>query len=98
MHERNKSEVCSRRCGSATGLVCMSVHQLNGVEISAVDEGIAFVTHAPQNTCYPRHDRTLGATMNRLSSALGSDAMGDRLREFTPDMKRLFRKHAPRRS
>jgi hypothetical protein len=57
----------------------------------------ALLTSALQNAYYPRHDRTLGATMNRFSGALSSDAIGDLLREFTPDMKRLFRKHAPRK-
>ena len=35
--------------------------------------------------------------MNRFSGALSSDATGDLLREFTPDMKRLFHKHAPKK-
>ena len=35
--------------------------------------------------------------MNRLSGALISDAIGDLQREFTPDMKRLFRRHAPKK-
>jgi hypothetical protein len=34
--------------------------------------------------------------MNRFGGALSSDAVGNLLREFTPDMKRLFRKHAPK--
>ncbi len=34
--------------------------------------------------------------MNRFGGALSSDVIGDLLREFTPDLKRLFRKHAPR--
>lgn len=49
-----------------------------------------------QNAYYPRHDRSFGDTMNRFGGALSSDAIGDLLREFTPDMKRLFRKHAPK--
>jgi len=57
----------------------------------------ALFTSALENAYYPRHDRTLGATMNRFTGALSSDAIGDLLREFTPDMKRLFRKHAPRK-
>jgi hypothetical protein len=57
----------------------------------------ALFTSSLQNTYYPRHDRTLGDTMNRFSGALGSDAIGDLLREFTPEMKRLFRKHAPKK-
>jgi len=55
------------------------------------------LTSALQNSYYPRHDRTFGDTMNRFSGALSSDVIGDLLREFTPDMKRLFRKHAPKR-
>jgi hypothetical protein len=54
----------------------------------------ALFTSALQNAYYPRHDRTLGDTMNRFGGALSSDAIGDLLREFAPDMKRLFRKHA----
>jgi hypothetical protein len=57
----------------------------------------ALFTSALQNAYYPRHDRTFGDTMNRFSGALSSDAIGDLLREFTPDMKRLFRKHAPKK-
>ena len=55
----------------------------------------ALFSSALQNSYYPRHDRNLGDTMNRFSGALSSDAIDDLLREFTPDMKRLFRKHAP---
>jgi hypothetical protein len=36
--------------------------------------------------------------MNRFSGALSSDAVGDLLREFTPDMKRLFENMRPRKS
>jgi hypothetical protein len=53
------------------------------------------LTGALQNSYYPRHDRTFGDTMNRFSGALSSDVIGDLLLEFTPDMKRFFRKHAP---
>ena len=57
----------------------------------------ALFSSALQNSYYPRHDRNLGDTMNRFSGALSSDAIDDLLREFTPDMKRLFRKHAPKK-
>ena|ERR1700688_4414610 len=56
----------------------------------------ALFTSALQNSYYPKHDRNFGETMNRFSGALSSDAVGNLLREFTPDMKRLFRKHAPK--
>ena len=52
---------------------------------------------ALQNAYYPKPDRTFGDTMNRFGGALSSDAIGNLLREFTPDMKRLFRKHAPKK-
>jgi len=55
------------------------------------------LTSALQNSYYPRHDRTFGDTMNRFGGALSSDVIEDLLREFTPDMKRLFRKHAPKK-
>jgi hypothetical protein len=58
--------------------------------------GVLF-TSALQNGYYPRHDRTFGETMNRFSGALSSDVIGDLLREFTPDMKRFVRRHAPKR-
>ena len=57
----------------------------------------ALFSSALQNSYYPRHDRSLADTMNRFSGALSSDAVSDLLREFTPDMKSLFRKHAPKK-
>jgi hypothetical protein len=58
--------------------------------------GALFVS-ALQNSYYPSQDRNFGATMNRFGGALSSDAIDNLLREFTPDMKRLFRKHAPQK-
>jgi hypothetical protein len=57
----------------------------------------ALLSSALQNAYYPRDDQTLGDTMNRFGGALSSDAITDLLREFAPDMKRLFRKHAPKK-
>jgi hypothetical protein len=57
----------------------------------------ALFTSSLQNSYYPRHDRTFGDTMSRFGGALSSDVIGDLLREFSPDMKRLFRKHAPKK-
>src|SRR6266849_2631691 len=37
----------------------------------------ALLTNALQNSYYPRHDRTLGDTMNRFGGALSSDVIGD---------------------
>jgi hypothetical protein len=70
----------------------------NGNSTSNASEFLgALFTSALQNAYYPRHDRTFGDTMNRFGGALSSDAIGNLLREFTPDMKRIFRKHAPKK-
>jgi hypothetical protein len=57
----------------------------------------ALLASAVQNSYYPRHDRTFPDTMNRYGAALGSDTLSNLLREFTPDIKRFFRKHAPKK-
>jgi hypothetical protein len=48
-----------------------------------------------QNAYYPRGERSFGNTMNRFAGALGSDATSNILREFWPDIRRIFRKHEP---
>jgi hypothetical protein len=55
----------------------------------------ALFTSSLQNAYYPQHERSLGDTMNRFAGALGSDATSNILREFWPDIRRIFRKHAP---
>ena len=57
----------------------------------------ALFTSSLQNSYYPRPDRNVGETMNRFTGALISDATGNLLREFTPDLKHFFRKHAPKK-
>jgi hypothetical protein len=48
-----------------------------------------------QNAYYPEADRGFAKTMTRFVGALGSDASTNLLREFWPDMRRIFRKHEP---
>lgn len=55
----------------------------------------ASFTSSLQNAYYPRPDRTLSGTMNRFVGALSGDATTNILKEFTPDLKRLFHKHCP---
>jgi hypothetical protein len=55
----------------------------------------ALFTSSLENAYYPQHDRGFGETMSRFIGALGSDATSNVLREFWPDIKRIFRKHAP---
>jgi hypothetical protein len=57
----------------------------------------ALSTSALQNVYYPRHYRTLDDTISRFTGALSSDATSAILREFTPDLKRFFNRHCPRR-
>jgi hypothetical protein len=91
-----KRKLFSRAWYSATRVVITKNDKGAGTFNTSEFLGALF-SSALQNTYYPRHDRTFGDTMNRFSGALSSDAVGDLLREFTPDMKRLFRKHAPRK-
>jgi hypothetical protein len=58
--------------------------------------GIAF-SKALSNAYYPEHQRTWGHTTNDILGALEGDAGGNVLTEFTPDIKRIFRRHTPKR-
>jgi hypothetical protein len=91
-----KKRFFSRAWYSATRVVITKNDNGNSTFNTSEFLGALF-TSALQNSYYPKHDRTLGDTMNRFGGALSSDATGYLLREFTPDMKRLFRKHAPKK-
>lgn len=58
--------------------------------------GALFVSSL-ENAYYPRSDRGFSDTMNRYIGAIGSDATTNLLREFWPDMKRILRKHSPKK-
>jgi hypothetical protein len=55
----------------------------------------ALFTSSLQNAYYPERDRGFANTMDRFSGALSSDASSNLLREFWPDIRKIFRKHAP---
>jgi hypothetical protein len=55
----------------------------------------ALSTSALQNTYYPKHYRNVNDTLGRFTGSLSSDATSAILREFTPDLKRLFYRHCP---
>jgi hypothetical protein len=55
------------------------------------------VAKSLSNTYYPVRDRGLGETFNRSLGALLSDAASNELREFWPDIRKLFKKHEPDR-
>lgn len=89
------------------GLVERAWYAATRVLVTRTDSGLselnrseilgALSTSSLQNAYYPRPYRTMGGTLNRFAGALGSDATSDILREFTPDLKRLFYKHAPKK-
>jgi hypothetical protein len=47
------------------------------------------------NAYIPRQDRGFGPTLNGAAGAILSDAQSNLLREFAPDIRRIFRKHEP---
>ena len=57
----------------------------------------ALAVSSLQDAYYPAPSRTFGDTMSRFAEALGSDATSYVLNEFAPDLKRLFREHAPQK-
>jgi len=92
----HKSNLFSRSWYASTRVVITRDDDGSSVLNTSEFMGALF-TSALQNSYYPRHDRTLADTMSRFGGALISDAISNVVREFTPDMKRLFRKHAPKR-
>ncbi len=53
-------------------------------------------TASLQNAYYPEADRGFDDTMSRFVGSLGSDATSNLLREFWPDIRRIFKKHEPK--
>jgi hypothetical protein len=53
--------------------------------------------HSLNNAYYPRRDRGLSQTFNGTLGSILSDAGSNILREFSPDLRRLFHKHEPAR-
>ena len=56
--------------------------------------GLLFVDGVT-NAYYPRPERGLGNTMNRFGGSVLSSAETNLLREFMPDMMRIFHRHEP---
>lgn len=56
--------------------------------------GIA-LSKALTNAYYPNSQKTFGRTANSMVGALEGDASGHLLTEFTPELERIFRRHAP---
>ena len=54
-------------------------------------------TAALQNAYYPERDKGFTETMQRFVGGVGSDATSNVLREFWPDIKKIFRKHEPQK-
>jgi len=92
----HKRTFISRACYAATRVVVTRSDSGESAFNTSEFLGALFASSL-ENSYYPRHDRTFADTTNRFGGALSSDAIIDLLREFTPDMKLLFRKHAPKK-
>jgi hypothetical protein len=57
--------------------------------------GVAF-SRALANAYYPDLQRGSWETMNRIVGSIQSDATGNVLREFWPDIRRIVNRHAPK--
>lgn len=89
------------------GIIPRSWYSANRVLIAKNDRGEsafnsseilgACCTGSLENAYYPQHDRGLDETMSRFASSLGSDAISNLLRQFWPDISRIFRKHEPKK-
>jgi hypothetical protein len=55
----------------------------------------ALFTSSLQNSYYPAREHDFDRTMQRFWGSLSSDASSNLLKEFWPDIRSLFRKHAP---
>lgn len=53
------------------------------------------VTTALSNAYYPRPERTLGDSMNRFGGSLLGGVQTNIMREFWPDLTRMFHRHEP---
>lgn len=53
------------------------------------------VTTALSNAYYPRPERTLGDSLNRFGGSLLGGVQTNIMREFWPDLTRMFHKHEP---
>jgi hypothetical protein len=91
-----KARLVSRAWYAATRVVITRNDNGKSTFNSSEFFGASFAS-ALQNSYYPTHYRTFDSTMARFEGALTSDATSYFLREFTPDFKRLFRKHAPKK-
>lgn len=89
------------------GVIARSWYAASRVLITRKDNGRSafntpevagtFFTSAVTNAYYPRADRGFRFTMSQAFSGLASDAGSNLLREFWPDISRIFHKHEPSR-
>jgi hypothetical protein len=88
-------------------MVRRGMHALSRLIATRADDGhttfnssgmlaIAF-NESLKNAYMPERQRGLDITFSRMLGALQSDATGYVLREFTPDLMRMVRRHSPQR-
>lgn len=88
-----------------TGFVSRVLYAASRTLITRSDTGFAtfnssevlgaFLTCSLQNAYFPRPDRGWDNTLGRFTGSLISDTTSNVIREFRPDLRRLFHKHEP---
>lgn len=93
------------RLGSQDSIFKRIAYAVSRVGITRDDSGLAtfnsslvastLLVKGLTNAYYPEPDRGFSDTMGRFGGSLLGTAQTNLLREFLPDMKRIFRKHEP---
>ncbi|HWR16767.1 MAG TPA: hypothetical protein VN577_18215 [Terriglobales bacterium] len=86
---KRKGGVLSRAVYAATRVLITRNDDGKSTLNSSELLGVAF-SRALSNAYYPYRDRTMRRTGSRICSTLQSDASGYLLKEFMPDIKRIF--------
>jgi hypothetical protein len=92
---RSSRKGTAARAWYAATRVVVTRHDSGRSVFNATEVAGTMFGSALTNAYYPERDRGFGHTMSRFSGTLLGDAGANVLREFWPDISRLFKKHAP---
>jgi hypothetical protein len=93
---KREGSVMSRAWYAATRVVVTRNDQGRSTVNTSEFLSVAF-SKALCNAYYPERDRTWPKTAARIYGTLQSDAVDNLLTEFGPDIKRIFKRHTPKR-
>lgn len=81
-----------RRVGYAAAHTVMTQSNDGRRHFNATAIGGAGITAGLSNLYHPAADRTIGATLSRWGTQVLVDALSNELKEFGPELRRLFRR------